>query len=120
MTQTDAAPISAGELSDSYALGRSEAETQRLILQHRIYGRFTRQFLAEAGITRGMRVLDVGSGAGDVALALAELVGPQGHVVGADTNADILQTAAHRLRDEVVDHDGIQMLPPLIGAWSRT
>jgi SAM-dependent methyltransferase len=45
-----------------------------------------------------MRVLDVGSGAGDVALALAELVGPQGHVVGADTNADILQTAAHRAR----------------------
>ena len=84
--------------SDSYALGRSEAETERLVLQNRIYGRFTRQFLVEAGITTGMRVLDVGSGAGDVALALAELVGPQGRVVGADTNDDILQTAAQRAR----------------------
>ena len=50
---------------DSYALGRSDAETRRLILQHQLYGRFTRQFLTAAGITAGMKVLDVGSGAGD-------------------------------------------------------
>ena len=88
--------MTALDLSDSYVVGRSEAETQRLILQNRIYGRFTRQFLVEAGITTGMRVLDVGSGAGDVALVLADLVGPQGRVVGTDTNEDILQTAARR------------------------
>jgi SAM-dependent methyltransferase len=98
MTPTEVASMTARDLSDSYALGRSDAETQRLILQNRIYGRFTRQFLVEAGITTGMRVLDVGSGAGDVALALAELVGPQGRVVGADTNEHILQTAAQRAR----------------------
>jgi tRNA A58 N-methylase Trm61 len=38
-------------------------------------------FLLEAGIESGMRVLDVGSGAGDVAPA-AELVGETGEVVG--------------------------------------
>jgi ubiquinone/menaquinone biosynthesis C-methylase UbiE len=31
-----------------------------------------------------MKVLDLGSGAGEVALLLADLVGPQGQVVGID------------------------------------
>jgi SAM-dependent methyltransferase len=73
--------------ADSYALGRSEAETRRLIVQHQLYGPFTRQFLTAAGGTAGTRVLDVGSGAGDVALLLAELVDPRGQVVGVDTSS---------------------------------
>jgi SAM-dependent methyltransferase len=84
--------------ADGYALGRSDAETRRLIAQHQLYGPFTRQFLAGAGITAGMKVLDVGSGAGDVALLLAELVGPEGRVVGVDTNAEILEVARARVR----------------------
>ena len=82
---------------DSYPLGRSAAETRRLILQHQIYGPLTRQFLIAAGITRGMKVLDLGSGAGEVALLLADLVGPQGQVVGIDVNPDILDTARARV-----------------------
>ncbi len=69
--------------------------SRRLIAQHHLYGSFTRQFLTAAGITAGMKVLDVGSGAGDVALLL---VGPQGRVVGVDTNADILTVARARVR----------------------
>ena len=84
--------------ADDYALGRSAAETERLILQHRIYSPITRQFLTSAGVTRGMKVLDLGSGAGDVALLLADLVGPEGRVVGVDMNADILDTAPRRVR----------------------
>jgi protein-L-isoaspartate O-methyltransferase len=87
-----------GDTADGYALGRSEAETQRLVLQSQIYGPFTRQFLATAGVTAGMKVLDFGSGAGDVALLLAELVGPQGQVVGVDENAAILETAQARVK----------------------
>lgn len=82
---------------DGYALGRSEAETRRLIVQHQLYGPFTRQFLTAAGVTAGMKVLDVGSGAGDVALLVAELVGPQGQVVGVDSNAAILDTGRARV-----------------------
>ena len=82
--------------ADNYALGRSAAETERLILQHQIYGPITRQLFSTAGITRGMKVLDLGSGAGDVALLCADLVGPQGRVVGVDMNADILETARGR------------------------
>ena len=81
---------------DAYPLGRSEQETHRLILQHRIYSPVTRQFLIAAGITRGMRVLDLGSGAGDVAMLVADLVGPEGRVVGVDANPVILDTARAR------------------------
>ncbi len=83
--------------SDGYALGRSEAETERLIVQHQLFGHLTRQFFVSAGITTAMQVLDLGSGAGDVALTLAELVGPQGTVIGVDMNADILDTARRRV-----------------------
>ena len=85
------------EEHDDYTLGRSDAETQRLILQHQIYGPLTRQFLVGAGIGAGMKVLDLGCGAGDVAVLAAELVGPQGQVVAVDMNADILDTARHRV-----------------------
>ena len=40
--------------TDTYALRRSEAETRRLILQHRIYGPITRRFFEAAGIGAGM------------------------------------------------------------------
>jgi ubiquinone/menaquinone biosynthesis C-methylase UbiE len=84
--------------SDTYALGRSAAETRRLIRQAQIYGPLTRQFFATAGIAVGMNVLDVGSGAGDVALLLADLVGPRGSVVGVEMNRTILETARERVR----------------------
>jgi SAM-dependent methyltransferase len=82
--------------AQTYPLGRGEAETRRLMLQDRIYRPLTRRFFEAAGIGAGMRVLDVGSGAGDVALLVAEMVGLQGRVVGFDTNADILETARAR------------------------
>ena len=79
-----------------YAMGRSAAETKRLIQNARLYDEMTRRFLLRSGIANGMRVLDVGSGAGDVALTLAEFVGPDGSVVGVDINANILETARDR------------------------
>jgi len=85
------------ETTDEYALGRSDAETRRLIFQHQINGPLTRRFFQAAGIGAGMSVLDVGSGAGDVSLLVADLVGPQGQVVGVDMNAKILETARARV-----------------------
>jgi SAM-dependent methyltransferase len=88
---------SSSDRRESYALGRSAGETERLILQNQIYGPATRRLLTAAGITAGMRVLDLGSGAGDVALLVAELVGPQGEVVGIDRNPEVLETARARV-----------------------
>ena len=84
------------ESSDTYILGRSESETRRLILQHQIFGPLTRRFFEAAGIGAGMKVLDLGSGAGDVALLAADLVGASGRVVGVDMNPEILATARAR------------------------
>ncbi len=83
----------------TYTLGRTSHETTRLIEQSRIYGESTTRLCKRAGIVSGMRVLEIGSGAGDVALTLAELVGPNGQVVGVDLNAAILDTARQRAAD---------------------
>jgi len=79
-----------------YLMGRSDRETQRLIAVGDALNPFTRHVLHEAGLTEGMRVLDVGTGAGDVALLAAEIVGPSGHVIGLDQNPTILKTAFAR------------------------
>jgi ubiquinone/menaquinone biosynthesis C-methylase UbiE len=92
---TETEPM-AGGAADAYAMGRSEAETERLIRQSGLYAPFTRRLLEQAGLGRGVRVLDVGTGAGDVALMVAEMVGPSGSVVGVDHNPEVLQTARAR------------------------
>jgi cyclopropane fatty-acyl-phospholipid synthase-like methyltransferase len=85
-----------GERADGYGLGRSEAETRRLLAQARGAELPLRRLFEDAGIGQGMRVLDLGSGAGDVAMAAAELVGPAGSVVGVDMNPTILEAARER------------------------
>jgi SAM-dependent methyltransferase len=81
-----------------YALGHSEQELQRLSHQGQVFGPFTRQLFEEAGVSQGMRVLDVGCGSGDVAFLAADLVGPSGEVVGVDrerTAVDWANARAH-------------------------
>ena len=80
-----------------YVMGRSAQETARLQKQSLLYNPSTRRLFEEAGITTGMKILDVGSGAGDVALLAADLVGPNGTVIGVDPNPSILQTARERV-----------------------
>jgi ubiquinone/menaquinone biosynthesis C-methylase UbiE len=71
---------------------------RRLASQARVIDPITRRFLLSAGISKGARVLDVGSGAGDVAMMLAEIVGPHGFVVGADLSAAAVAAAQLRAR----------------------
>jgi SAM-dependent methyltransferase len=79
-----------------YVLGHSEKELERLIAQAQRYEPFTTQLFRDAGIAPGMRVLDVGSGSGDVAFLVARLVGPNGQVVGVDQSATAMATAGRR------------------------
>ena len=85
-----------GTAGYSYAMGRGEAETERLIRQSGFYAPFTRRLFERAGLGPGMMVLDVGTGAGDVALIAAEMVGASGSVVGVDRNPEVLETARAR------------------------
>jgi SAM-dependent methyltransferase len=82
-----------------YALGHTDQELERLIAQARRYEPFTTQLMREAGLGAGMRVHDVGCGAGDVSFLLARLVGPTGQVVGIDRSADAVATASRRAAD---------------------
>jgi ubiquinone/menaquinone biosynthesis C-methylase UbiE len=80
----------------NYVLGQSTHEYERLMLQARILRPYTEKFFRTAGISPGMRVLDLGSGVGDVALLAADIVGPGGHVVGLDRDASGLERARQR------------------------
>jgi cyclopropane fatty-acyl-phospholipid synthase-like methyltransferase len=71
---TDVSPTS------QYALGSTDAERGRLIRQAACLAAHTERLFREAGIGPGQRVLDLGSGVGDVALIAARLVGPSGEV----------------------------------------
>ena len=82
----------------AYVLGSDDAEVARLDAQATAIAPPTALLLRAAGIGPGMRVLDLGTGLGHVAFAVAELVGPEGAVVGLDTSATLLEHAERRRR----------------------
>jgi ubiquinone/menaquinone biosynthesis C-methylase UbiE len=57
----------------------------------------TQAMLAMAGISRGVRVIDVAAGAGDQTLEVAERVGPDGYVLATDLSPGILEFASSRI-----------------------
>lgn len=64
---------------------------------HRVWKAVT---IAQAHLREGHQVLDVASGTGDLALAMAAKVGPTGRVVMTDINAEMLGLG----RDRLLDH----------------
>src|SRR5215471_1926373 len=80
-----------------YVLGYGDAEHDRLIRQATLLAPITERFFREAGIGRGQRVLDLGSGMGDVAMAAARVVGPSGEVVGVERDARSIARAEARV-----------------------
>jgi ubiquinone/menaquinone biosynthesis C-methylase UbiE len=79
-----------------YAFGRGQAEYERLIEQAEILKPLTERMLRSAGIGTGMRVLDVGCGAGDVSFLVSALVGAEGSVTGVDLDGDAIDVAEQR------------------------
>jgi ubiquinone/menaquinone biosynthesis C-methylase UbiE len=81
-----------------YILGHSEREIRRLMRQAAMLRPITERLLRGAGIAPGMRVLDLGCGAGDVSMLAAELVGAAGSVVGIDRSQEVIAVARERAR----------------------
>jgi demethylmenaquinone methyltransferase / 2-methoxy-6-polyprenyl-1,4-benzoquinol methylase len=72
---------------------------------HRVWKRFA---IAIAGARRGMAVLDVAGGTGDLAGALARAVGPTGTVVLTDINGPMLDRGRARLLDQNLNVPAVQ------------
>lgn len=73
-----------------------EVEAAELYNSHfvpAIFQRWAEELVRFAGLQPGQHVLDVACGTGAVARAAAEVVGPEGRVVGADLNAGMLEVA---------------------------
>jgi len=85
--------------SADYPLGSTDAEHERLIRQAARVAPITERFFREAGIGLGQRVLDLGSGVGDVAMLVARLVGPSGEVVTIERDPKSIAKASARVTE---------------------
>ena len=102
-------------LEHNYVLGHSAGEVRRLELQAGLFAPGTERMLRTAGLGPGLSVLDIGTGAGDVALLSANLVGPSGSVLGIDREASVLERARARAggaRHVVFREATLDALPP--------
>ena len=86
----------ASNVSFEYVLGYTAAEHERLIRQAALIAPYTERLFRQAGIGLGQRVLDLGSGVGDVSMLLARIVGPSGEVVGIERDASSIARAEAR------------------------
>jgi SAM-dependent methyltransferase len=77
----------------TYPFADRSAEYERLIQQGSIFDLLTRKLLEASGLGPGMRVLDIGTGAGNVARLAAEIVGPRGHVTAVDADPAAVEIA---------------------------
>lgn len=106
---------------EHYPFQSSEDERRRLIAQAGLVAPLTERLFEKACIGSGMRVLDIGSGSGDVALLAARLVGSEGTVVGVDRDPAQVAFAAQRakaaglanLRFMTGDFRDIELNPPV-------
>jgi SAM-dependent methyltransferase len=90
--------------SRGYVLGHDSDELARLDRQAASIADATRLLLQVAGVGKGMRVLDLGTGLGHVARMAGELVGSDGAVVGVDRSSDALAVARQRAHDAHQSH----------------
>jgi SAM-dependent methyltransferase len=72
----------------------------------RLFAPLTQALIAAAAPRPGEHVLDIGCGCGDLSLAAAALVGPTGHVLGADISRPMLERARAR---QAVEGQGLAL-----------
>jgi len=99
---------------ESYPFKSSKDERQRLIAQDELVAPLTQRLFERAGITSGMRVLDIGSGSGDVAFSAARLVGPRGSVIGVDRDSAHVAFAEQRAKT-----DGLTNVRFMVGDFRK-
>ena len=91
------ADVTSRQSAHGYALGYTDPEQDRLIRQAARLAPTTERLFREAGIGPGQRVLDLGSGMGDVSMLVARLVGASGEVVGIERDGISVERAKARV-----------------------
>ena len=81
-----------------YAIQGGAAEEHRLAVLAQVMSGATTRLFGEIGVTDGWVCLDVGSGGGQVSMALAGLVAPSGSVTGVDIGETAVVHAAASAR----------------------
>ena len=78
----------------------------------------TERLLKLSGLREGMRVLDMGCGAGDLTMLAATIVGRGGSVVGVDQSAEAINLARRRAAEANFTNVGFEVaaLPALDGS----
>jgi len=89
--------VTSSQFAHDYALGYTDFEQDGLIRQAARIAPTTERLFREAGIGLGQRVLDLGSGMGDVSMLVARLVGASGEVVGIERDATSIKRAEARV-----------------------
>jgi SAM-dependent methyltransferase len=94
------------EVADAW---KARAEERR-----RSMAAVTERMVEEAGVTAGMRVLDLGTGAAEAALFVAERVGPTGSVVAVDSSKAMVEAARQAVTEAGARN--VTVLPPMDAA----
>lgn len=93
-----------GLVESRYAWSNTDRERERLATQSDGLRPATERLFRAAGIGPGTRVLDCGSGGGDVSIIAAELVTSSGEVLGIDRDAGQVDAANRRVKDLGLTH----------------
>jgi ubiquinone/menaquinone biosynthesis C-methylase UbiE len=91
-------------VTKQYAWSNTERERDRLARQGEQLRPATEKLFRAAGIGPGARVLDCGSGGGDVSIIAAEFVTPSGEVLGIERDPNNVEAANRRVADLGLSH----------------
>jgi len=105
------------DASHRYTIRGGKEGKKRLDLLARVMLPTTMQLLDRVGLIRGMKCLDVGCGGGHVAILIAGIVGPEGRVIGTDTDAEILALAKEDAEAAKVTNIEFQQLDACACLW---
>ena len=106
MAQQDPGTLDAGQVRAMFDRIASLYDVMNTVMTAGLHHHWRARAVALSGAGPGMRVIDVATGTGDLAIALARAVAPGGEVVGCDFSEEMLVRArrkAPKLRFEFAD-----------------
>lgn len=90
--------------TNNYLLAGGSAELERLRLQARVWEHEAEIMLDRIGIQPGWKCIDLGCGAMGILGPLSHRVGPQGRIIGVDTDAKQLAAARDFVHENKLDN----------------